>query len=123
MEDIKLLKDSSRSVPPDLDDKLKKSTSIWFDDNQELEVVVEVDSSWAKYFTRRRVIPNQDIVEEREDGSLLLKFHASSVEEAQVCLKPCIPHVKIISPDNLRQIFVDEYKQWIVWQEGRHIAL
>ncbi len=118
IDDLRQLRTSFKRIPPDLDAILEKSMSIWFEGGQEMEVTVEVDADWAHYFQRRSIIPTQEVLDTRKDGSLVLRFVACSMEEVKVCLKPWIPHVRILEPGELRKEFLEEFKGWIGWQES-----
>lgn len=115
---VKKLKEAVKDMPKDLDDVLSKSVNIWFSGDRTKEVVIEVDAQWAHYFRRRWIMPLQEILEEREDGSLRVRFIACSDEEISMCLKPWLPHVRVLNPQEVRDRLVKEYEQWVRWQEG-----
>ena len=117
ISDVKRLKESVKGIPKDLDDILSKSVNIWFSGDRTKEVVIEVDAQWSHYFKRRWIMPLQEIIKEREDGSLIVRFIACSDEEISMCLKPWLPHVRILRPKDVQNRLVKEYKQWIEWQE------
>ncbi len=117
ISDVKKLKEAVKDMPKDLDDVLSKSVNIWFSRDRTKEVVIEVDPKWSHYFQRRWILPLQKIVEEREDGSLIVRFIACSDEEISMCLKPWLPHVRVLKPKDVQNRLVKEYKQWMQWQE------
>lgn len=117
ISDVKKLKEAVKDMPKDLDDVLSKSVNIWFSRDRTKEVVIEVDPKWAHYFQRRWILPLQEIVEESEDGSLIVRFIACSDEEVSMCLKPWLPHVRVLRPKDVQSQLVKQYKQWIQWQE------
>ncbi|MFY9397875.1 MAG: WYL domain-containing protein, partial [Desulfomonilia bacterium] len=88
MSDIRVLKAACRSMPKDLDEALESSVNVWFSADRTMEVLIEVDAAWAHYFQRRLILPRQEILETRDDGSILVRFFACSVEETMMCLKP-----------------------------------
>jgi len=102
ISDVKRLKEKVRGMPADLDDILSSSVNVWFEKDRTTEVVIEVDAAWAHYFERRNILPVQETVESREDGSLVLRFLACSEEEVVMCLKPWLPHVRILKPEDVR---------------------
>jgi len=104
-------------VPDDIDDMLKNSVNIWFTTSRNIRVVLEVDPSWADYFRRRgNILPLQDIIEERADGSLLISFMACNNEEISMCIKPWLPHVRIIEPESVKIALISEFNKWLKWQ-------
>ena len=76
-----------------------------------------MDDTCAEYFRRRQILPLQEIVEKRGDDTLLIRFTACNDEEISMCLKPWIPHVRIISPQGVKVKFLEEFQQWISWQQ------
>ena len=114
--DLKIMRTSFKSIPKDLDEILERSVNIWFSGNRGMEVVIEVDAAWAEYFKRRHILPLQEIIENREDGSMLVRFMACSLEEVAVCLKPWLPHIRILKPETAKERFLADFKEWIAWQ-------
>ena len=118
ISDITVLKTRFRKVPDDIDTMLRSSVNIWFTTSRNIKVVIEVDSLWADYFKRRgNILPLQETLEERPDGSLILSFMACNKEEISMCIKPWLPHVRILEPVNIRGSVLAEIKGWIKWQE------
>jgi predicted DNA-binding transcriptional regulator YafY len=115
---VKRLKEKVRGMPADLDEILSSSVNVWFEKDRTTEVVVEVDAAWAHYFGRRNILPMQETVEARADGSLMLRFLACSNEEIVMCLKPWLPHVRVLRPHSIRDLLVNEYRQWLQWQSS-----
>jgi len=118
ISDVRRLKEKARGIPADLDEILSRSVNVWFEKDRTTEVVIEVDAQWSHYFVRRDILPLQEILEKRDDGSLLVRFLACSDEEIVMCLKPWLPHVRAVNPKDVRNRLVNEYKQWIEWQES-----
>ncbi|NMD40282.1 MAG: WYL domain-containing protein [Deltaproteobacteria bacterium] len=58
----------------------------------------------------------QETVETGADGSLTLRFLACSDEEVVMCLKPWLPHVRVVKPGYIGDLLVQEFRQWIAWQ-------
>ena len=116
ISDVKRLKEKVKGMPVDLDEVLSRSVNVWFENDRTIEVVVEVDAAWAHYFVRRPILPVQETVETRADGSLVLRFLACSDEEVVMCLKPWLPHVRVVKPGYIRDLLLEEFRQWIAWQ-------
>ncbi len=68
-----------------------------------IEVVVEVHPSRALYFKAKKYLPSQKIIEEKEDGTLVLSFTVTQELEMVDIVKRWIPHVKVVSPISLRE--------------------
>ena len=116
ISDVRRLKEAAAGMPADLDEILSRSVNVWFEKDRTIEVVVEVDAAWAHYFVRRGILPLQEIMEEKDDGSLIIRFLACSEEEIVMCLKPWLPHVRVIKPGYIRELLLEEFRQWIAWQ-------
>jgi predicted DNA-binding transcriptional regulator YafY len=48
----------------------------------------------------------------------VLRFLACSEEEVVMCLKPWLPHVRILKPEDVRTRLLKDFRQWIQWQEA-----
>ena len=118
MIDVKILRTASKGIPKDLDDEMHKSVNIWFSGERNTQILIEVDAEWAHYFKKRWILPLQEIKEERKDGSLIVSFFACNEQEIVMCLKPWLPHVRIIMPSEMKSLFVKEYTEWIQWQQA-----
>ena len=80
---------------------IESADGIYFEGVTE-EVVLKVSSKVAVYFTRRAVLPNQEIVKEMSDGTLIVlckKVHEQSILPL---VRYWIPHVEIVAPDSMK---------------------
>jgi predicted DNA-binding transcriptional regulator YafY len=119
IREITLTKIRFKKVPDNIDDMLKNSVNIWFTTNRNIKVIIDIDPLWADYFKRRgNILPFQKIIEERADGSLGVSFMACNQEEISMCIKPWLPHVRIVEPEDIKDDIVKEMKTWVKWQEG-----
>jgi len=116
ISDLKLLRSASKGIPKDLDETMQKSVNIWFSGERSKEVIIEVDTAWSDYFKKRWILPLQEIREEREDGSLIVRFFACNDQEIVMCLKPWLPHVRVTHPDSIKKLLLNEYREWVEWQ-------
>jgi hypothetical protein len=121
ISDVRRLQEKVKGMPDDLDDMLSSSVNVWFEKDRTTEVVIEVDAQWAHYFRRRKILPLQETVIPRSEGSLVLRFLACSDEEIAMCLKPWLPHVRVLRPAHIKDELMKEFKKWIAWQKaGAH---
>ena len=119
ISDVRRLKEKARGKPADLDEVLSRSVNVWFEKDRTTEVLIEVDAQWSHYFVRRDILPLQEIMEKRDDGSLLVRFLACSDEEVVMCLKPWLPHVRVLRPNNIRNRLTREFTIWLSWQTSQ----
>ena len=104
------------AVPANLDELLRQSANIWFCEERNLEVLIEVNPKAADYFKRRKIFPTQEIKETRPDGSLIVSLKVGHFGEVQEILKSWLPNLRIIGPEALRKSFVAEISRWMSWQ-------
>lgn len=91
---------------------IKEDDNIWFAQNQ-IEVVIKVDAEVSDYFIRRKILPNQTIVKELEEGGLLVSAKVAFDEEILRLVRYWIPHVKIISPEYLQENLEESLKKYL----------
>lgn len=78
-----------------------------------IEVLLEVDSQRAFYFKSKNYLKSQEIVSEKENGNLLVKFKITQKREIEELIKKWIPYVKVIEPLSLKQKIEDELKEYL----------
>ncbi|HDS05421.1 MAG TPA: transcriptional regulator [Deltaproteobacteria bacterium] len=118
IKDIRLLKAGFKSIPNDLDAVLQKSANIWFAEEMNLEIIVQIDSEVSHYFKRRRMFPTQEIKEEKPDGSLIVSFRVGHYEAIRDMLKSWIPNMVILSPAKVRDSLLADANKWIKKQQN-----
>ena len=67
-----------------------------------IEVIVETDVLKARHFKLKKHLASQTIISENEDGSLVLRFTVTQTSEVEDLIKKWIPHLKVISPLELK---------------------
>jgi len=85
-----------------IDALLDKDDSVWIGEETK-EVVLKISQAVADYFKRRKLIANQKIEKELEDGSLILSTNVSNHNQIIPIIRYWIPHIRIISPDGLQE--------------------
>lgn len=78
-----------------------------------IEVLLEVDSQRAFYFKSKNYLKSQEIISEKENGNLLVKFKITQEREIEELIKRWIPYVKVIEPLSLKQRIEDELKEYL----------
>jgi len=81
---------------------IEDDETIWFS-NSKTEVILKVDSYASQFFKRRKVMAYQKILEEHEDGSLVLSTQMTFEDEVLQLVRSMIPHVHIVSPTSLQE--------------------
>jgi predicted DNA-binding transcriptional regulator YafY len=95
-----------------IQDRLTKEESIWFTEKTQ-EVVIAVSAEAASFFKRRRLIANQVIEKELEDGSLILSAKIGHQNQILPIVRYWIPHLRIVNPLSLQQTMEREMEEYL----------
>ncbi|MEQ1686251.1 MAG: WYL domain-containing protein [Burkholderiaceae bacterium] len=85
---------------------------IWLSSEKQ-EIVLKVSAEVAAYFKRRKLIANQVIEKELEDGGLILSTIVGHSNQVVPIVRYWIPHVRIISPETLQTEVEDELAKYL----------
>lgn len=91
---------------------INQSPSPWINTNS-TEVMLEIKQEVANYFTRRKILPKQQIIKKLDDGGLLISARTSYEEEILRFTRYWIPNVQIISPNFLKQKLKKELTDYL----------
>jgi predicted DNA-binding transcriptional regulator YafY len=89
-----------------IDTQLVEDDGIWLS-NAKQEVVLKVRAEVAGYFKRRKLIANQVIEKELEDGGLIISAKIGHTNQILPIVRYWIPNIRIISPEHL-QVEIDK---------------
>ncbi|NCD11086.1 MAG: WYL domain-containing protein [Epsilonproteobacteria bacterium] len=78
-----------------------------------IEVVLEVDASKAFYFKAKKYLKSQSIVEEKENGNLIICYKVTQLREMEELLHKWIPYVKVIAPLPLKEKLHQELTEYL----------
>ena len=84
-----------------VDNTLTDEDDIWLNEKK-LEVVLKITREVAGYFKRRKLIANQVIEKELEDGGLIVSCKVAHANQILPIVRYWIPNVRIISPEGLQ---------------------
>jgi len=101
------------SVTEDLNKMLDESFNVWFGPKRGKKVLVEVSKDAADYFKRRKWFSNQEIIEVKKNGNLIISYQASDYREILPFLKSWIPNVWVIKPKELKKKLKEELEKGI----------
>ena len=93
--------ESRFAADPTLERKLEDEDGIWLGEEHR-EIVLKVAKEVAGYFKRRKLIANQVIEKELEDGGLLVSAKVGHPNQVLPIVRYWIPHLRIISPEGLQ---------------------
>jgi len=87
--------------------------SAFFEDGNSFEVEVKVYKEVALYFKNKEFLDSQEILQENEDGSLIVRFQVSHDEDIDNIIKSWLPHIEVIKPTRYRMKLLKELKEYI----------
>lgn len=102
-----LMLGSAFDPPENIDQLLKSEDGIWLS-AERIKVTLLVSSQVAGYFRRRRLIANQIIEQELEDGGLLVSAVVGHVHQILPIVRYWIPHLRIVDPPDLHDVLMTE---------------
>ena len=108
IKDVKSTRRRFTKIPADLGKILDESFNIWFGQKRGKKVVVEVDEDVSDYFRRKKWFPNQEIIEEKDNGNLVVSYVVTNYMEIVPFLKSWIPYIWVIRPKALKKILRKE---------------
>ena len=82
--------------------QLVEEDGIWFGE-EKIEVVMTVSAEAAPYFKRRKLIANQTIEKELEDGSLIISTRVGHANQIIPIVRYWLPSLHILSPSSLQK--------------------
>lgn len=112
IENFKLTK-KTFELKTDVDDVLSNVHSAWFEDGNKFDVVVNVKANIAQYFKLKKFIPTQEILHENTNGSLIVKFEVSHLEDIDNILKAWLPDIEVIEPVEYKEKIYNELSGYL----------
>lgn len=107
-----LLLESTFQLNSALLEEIKASDSLYHG-NQIKEVIVQIAPDVAHYFTRRNLLPNQEIIRELDHGGLLIASKNVHEQEILPIARYWIPHITIVSPPELQRDLLNSVAQFL----------
>lgn len=107
-----LVAETTFEPDPGVEQALVDEDGIWLGEVRQ-EIVLQVDKAVATYFKRRKLIANQVIEKELQDGGLILSANVGHVNAVLPIVRYWIPHIRIISPERLQSDLERELGDYI----------
>lgn len=82
---------------PMIAEKIENSETIWFG-KEKIEVILKITTQVASHFLGRQLLPEQQLVKQLDDGSLLLSSHVVNQMQIFPLVRYWLPNIEIISP-------------------------
>lgn len=93
-------------------DTLSGEDGIWLNEKK-LEVVLKITGAAANYFRRRKLVANQVIEKELEDGGMIVSAKVAHVNQILPTVRQWIPCIRIISPEGLQAEMESEIRRYL----------
>lgn len=104
--------DSQFPADSTVEEKLATEDGIWFREER-VEIILKIASDVAGYFKRRKLIANQVIEKELEDGSLLVSTRVGHYNQVLPIVRYWIPSIRIVSPEALQVALERDLKAYV----------
>lgn len=96
----------------EVDKMLKEEDGIWLGEEKK-EIVFKIAPEIAGYFKRRKLIANQVIEKELEDGGLIVSAKVGHTNQVLPVVRYWIPHIRIISPEGLQSEMEKDLRNYL----------
>lgn len=97
---------------PAVHQTLLDEDDIWLNPDKK-EVVLKISKEAASYFRRRKLIANQVIEKELEDGGLIVSGKVAHPNQILPIVRQWIPSVRIISPEGLQADMESQLRDYL----------
>jgi len=93
---------------------IRSMQSLFEDYNvPQYEARIRVDAHIARHFNVKRYLASQKIVEEHPNGDLTISYSINNEMELIPLVRQWIPHIRILSPEPLKQRMRDEIAHYL----------
>ena len=100
------------ALDPSVDKTLLEEDGIWLGGDKK-EIVLKIAREVARYFKRRKLIANQVIEKELEDGGLIVSAKVGHPNQVLPIVRYWIPHIRIISPEGYQATLDTELRSYL----------
>lgn len=104
--------DSTFVPDPSVTKTLTEEDGIWLNEKK-LEVVLKITGPAASYFRRRKLVANQVVEKELEDGGMIVSTKVAHVNQILPTVRQWIPNIRIISPEGLQAEMESEIRSYL----------
>jgi len=110
--DIKILEDTFRKSKK-IEELISNAINIWFDEDENFEVELLIDSSIKKYFMRKPIAKSQRLKEFDEDINMIVTLNITHEKEIIPIVKYWLPNIKVLRPIGLNKKIQDEVRKFL----------
>jgi predicted DNA-binding transcriptional regulator YafY len=120
ISNLKLL-DQSFEHDDQIKHALENEDGIWLN-KEKISLKLRISKNVSGYFKRRKLIANQVIEQELENGDLLVSAGVGHVNQILPIVRYWIPHISIISPENVREAFEISLREYVDKLESGNLS-
>lgn len=115
ISEIKNIKLSSKKYQLDkpIDEILTNVHSAWFDDGESFQVKVFVHKDVSYFFKLKKVFPSQEVLEEDNQGNIIVSFEVSHYEDIDNIIKAWLPHIEVLEPIEYQEQIKEELENYL----------
>ncbi|MFW2177915.1 MULTISPECIES: helix-turn-helix transcriptional regulator [unclassified Moraxella] len=106
------VEDDTFVVDKAINERIEAGDGIYFEGVID-EVILKVDGEVAVYFTRRNLLPNQEIMRELTDGTLIVACKKVHEQEILPLIRYWIPYVDVVAPDAMKVKLVQQLQGYL----------
>lgn len=110
--------ESRFEADPAIEKKLVEEDGVWMGEEAR-EIVLKVAKEVAGYFKRRKLIANQVIEKELEDGGLIVSAKVGHPNQVLPIVRYWVPNLRIISPEGLQAELERELAAYVAGGRGQ----
>ena len=92
--------------------EIEAEDDVWFSQDK-TDVLLTVAPQAAYYFQRRKLLPQQEIVKNLENGGLIVSSRISHVNQVFSIVRYWIPHARILEPVWLQEAMEKELRSYL----------
>lgn len=100
------------SIPSDIETKIKRARTAWFNLADSFMVRLWVSGEIAKYFDRKP-LNNNEMIYKNSDGSFEIEFVATHIMEVKPLIYRYLPHIRVIEPRFLADEIESDLKSYL----------
>ena len=104
--------DATFDADPTVNKRLIEEDGIWLNEKK-LEVVLKITGPAASYFRRRKLVANQVINKELEEGGMIVTTKVAHVNQILPTVRQWIPNIRILSPEGLQAEMEREIQNYL----------
>ena len=97
----------------DLMQHIEEMESAHSTEEDEREVIVKVKADIADYFKYKKHLKSQDILEEDEEGNLIISYDITHDEDIDNMIKSWLPDIEVLSPQSFKSRLKRELETYL----------